>query len=52
MATPSDWSHEDAAELYRLEGWSDGFFGINEAGRVAARRRFRTWPWGYQTARA
>ena len=37
MVTPADWSHEDAAELYRLEGWSDGFFVVNEAGHVAVR---------------
>ena len=37
MLTPVDWTLEDAAELYRLEGWSDGFFEVNEAGHVAAR---------------
>jgi arginine decarboxylase len=37
MVSPTDWSHEDAAELYRLEGWSDDFFVINEAGHVAVR---------------
>jgi len=37
MLTPVDWTLEDAAELYRLEGWSDGFFEVNEAGHVAVR---------------
>ena len=36
MMPQADWSLEDAAELYRLDGWSDGFFTINEAGRAAA----------------
>jgi len=30
-----DWSPEDAAELYRMSAWSDGFFRINEHGHVA-----------------
>lgn len=29
------WSIEDAAELYRIDAWSDGFFGINERGHMA-----------------
>jgi arginine decarboxylase len=36
MQTQADWSLEDAAELYRLDGWSDGFFEVNEQGHVAA----------------
>jgi len=31
------WSTEDAAELYRLEAWSDGFFVVNERGHVAVK---------------
>jgi len=31
----ADWSIDDAAELYRIEAWSDGFFGINEHGHMA-----------------
>ncbi len=31
------WSPEDAAELYRLEAWSDGFFVVNERGHVAVK---------------
>jgi len=37
MHAQDEWSIEDAAELYRLDGWSDGFFIVNEAGHVAAR---------------
>lgn len=29
-----DWSIEDACELYNVEGWGVGYFGINEAGHV------------------
>jgi arginine decarboxylase len=32
-----DWSVEDAAELYQLGAWSDGFFVVNEHGHVAVR---------------
>ncbi|HEY5645727.1 MAG TPA: biosynthetic arginine decarboxylase, partial [Pseudomonadales bacterium] len=32
-----DWSVDDAAELYRVAGWSDGFFVVNEAGHMAVR---------------
>lgn len=37
MATETDWTVEDAAELYRLEGWSDGLFDVNEDGHLAVR---------------
>ena len=30
------WTIEDAAELYHLAGWSDGYFGIDDAGRMVA----------------
>ena len=33
----SGWSVEDADELYRLSGWSDDFFIINDSGHVAVR---------------
>ena len=36
MTPQAEWSVEDAAELYRLEGWSDGFFVVNDDGHVAA----------------
>lgn len=32
-----DWSVADAAELYRLDTWSDGFFVVNGRGRAAMR---------------
>ncbi|MGB5580143.1 MAG: biosynthetic arginine decarboxylase [Woeseia sp.] len=31
------WTAQDAADLYRLDAWSDDFFVVNDAGRVAAR---------------
>lgn len=32
----SKWNYQDAAQLYQVEGWSGGFFGVSEAGRVEA----------------
>jgi arginine decarboxylase len=37
MTPGSDWSPEDAAELYRVDSWSDGFFVVNDKGRVAVK---------------
>ncbi len=34
-ATKSGWTVEDAAELYRVDSWSDGFFIVNERGHMA-----------------
>ncbi|WP_018293923.1 biosynthetic arginine decarboxylase [Mariprofundus ferrooxydans] len=31
-----DWTVDRAAELYQVEGWGNGFFGINEAGHMVA----------------
>jgi arginine decarboxylase len=31
------WSAADAQALYAMDAWSNGFFGVNEAGNVAAR---------------
>jgi arginine decarboxylase len=31
------WSLDDARELYQIEAWGRGFFGINEAGHVTVR---------------
>jgi arginine decarboxylase len=31
----ADWTVDDAAELYRVDAWSDGFFVVNERGRMA-----------------
>ncbi|ATX81288.1 arginine decarboxylase [Mariprofundus ferrinatatus] len=34
--TKNKWSTEQAGELYQVEGWGNGFFGINEAGHMMA----------------
>ncbi len=34
-ASTDDWSISDAAELYRLDAWGDGFFKVNDRGHVA-----------------
>ncbi|WKW12600.1 biosynthetic arginine decarboxylase [Pseudogemmatithrix spongiicola] len=34
---PQPWSVERAKALYNIEGWGDGFFDINEKGRVVVR---------------
>ncbi len=33
----SDWTVADAEALYRVASWSDGFFHINDAGKVGVR---------------
>ncbi|MBT8086106.1 MAG: biosynthetic arginine decarboxylase [Woeseia sp.] len=38
-ADRDEWAAQDAAELYRLDAWSDDFFVVNDAGRVAVRPR-------------
>ncbi|MCF7820806.1 MAG: biosynthetic arginine decarboxylase [Mariprofundaceae bacterium] len=30
------WTSENAAKLYQVDGWSNGFFGVNKAGNVVA----------------
>jgi len=35
MTAADDWSTDDAADLYRVAAWSDGFFTINDKGHVA-----------------
>ena len=37
MTQPPGWSLDDARELYRLDAWSDGFFGINGQGHVTVK---------------
>jgi len=37
MSTTDNWTVDDAAAHYRVEGWSDGFFDVNEAGHVVVR---------------
>jgi arginine decarboxylase len=34
---PAPWSVERAKSLYNIEGWGDGFFDVNEKGRVVVR---------------
>lgn len=34
-ASTDNWSTDDAAELYRLDAWGDGFFKVNDRGHVA-----------------
>ena len=34
---PPTWSGADAAELYRVEVWGDGFYHVNERGHAAVR---------------
>ena len=33
----SPWTPRDAAELYRVEDWGQGYFGVNEEGHVEVR---------------
>jgi len=32
----ANWTTEDSARLYQVEGWGNGFFGINDAGNMVA----------------
>lgn len=34
-AAPTAWSIADAADYYRVDAWSDGFFVVNEKGHMA-----------------
>ena len=34
---PAPWSIDRAKALYNIEGWGDGFFDVNERGRVVVR---------------
>ena len=36
-ADDRQWSTESAADLYRIESWSDGFFDVNDLGHMAVR---------------
>ena len=33
----ADWSTADAADLYRIGSWSDGFFGVSARGHMTVR---------------
>lgn len=37
MTGENNWSPDDAAELYRLDAWGDGFFLVNGEGHVAVK---------------
>lgn len=37
VTTETDWTVDDAAELYRLEGWSEGLFVVNQDGHLGVR---------------
>lgn len=37
VASNAAWSVDDAAELYAIERWSDGFYGVNRSGNAVAR---------------
>ncbi len=37
MSDTDDWSVEDAAALYRVAAWSDGFFDVGPTGHVVVR---------------
>lgn len=38
LAQAAAWSIQDADDLYRVSAWSDGYFAIDESGRLAVRR--------------
>ena len=37
QADTKGWTGADAAELYRVESWGDGFYHVNEHGHAAVR---------------
>ena len=37
FAAPPGWKTDDSAQLYQVEAWGSGYFGINEAGHVVVR---------------
>ncbi|WXG56917.1 MAG: biosynthetic arginine decarboxylase [Candidatus Sedimenticola sp. (ex Thyasira tokunagai)] len=36
MMNKPQWDHKKSAQLYQVEGWSGGFYSINESGNVTA----------------
>ena len=34
FAAPLGWKVEDSAQLYQVDSWGSGYFGVNEAGHV------------------
>ncbi|MBP7948415.1 MAG: biosynthetic arginine decarboxylase [Verrucomicrobiales bacterium] len=39
VAPTPDWSVEQSRELYRLDAWGNGFFGVNADGEITVRLR-------------
>ena len=37
FAAPLGWKVEDSAQLYQVDSWGSGYFGVNEAGHVVVR---------------
>ena len=37
MVAPLGWKVDDSAQLYQVEAWGSGYFGVNEAGHVVVR---------------
>ena len=37
FAAPLGWKVDDSAQLYQVDSWGGGYFGVNEAGHVAVR---------------
>ena len=35
LSEPTSWTPDDAADLYRVHAWSDGYFSVNDEGHVA-----------------
>ena len=35
----ADWTVKDSRDLYRLDAWGNGFFGVNDAGEVTVKLR-------------
>ncbi len=35
--TAADWRPADAVDLYHMDAWGEGYFGVNDAGHVVAR---------------
>jgi len=37
MVAPLGWKVDDSAQLYQVDAWGSGYFGVNEAGHVVVR---------------
>ena len=36
-AAPAEWTTADAADLYRVDSWGDGFFHVSDRGHAVVR---------------